>query len=314
VEKELKMTSKISRRCLIGKTLGVSAGLAAATSFEHRALLAQLSARREGQPIEEEPVQDLPMGSFGGRKVSRLVIGGNLISGSAHAGEIVYQSDFMTHYFDTDRIFKTWTIAERNGINTTLMRCDPHIIEHYGRFLRERGGKLHWITQTAPEQGDPVQNAKLARDNGSFAVYLHGGVSDGLVEEGKVDQIGEAVEGFKKLGVFSGVAAHKLETIQAVEKAAIDPDFYMFTINKVNYLSSDPTAIDNYMEKINRPWIGFKVLGAGRDHPKEGFRHAFQRGADLIAVGMFDWQVRNDSATAKELLAGDLERRRPWRA
>jgi len=308
------MTSKISRRSLIGKTMGVSAGLATGISFEHRALLAQLSARREQQATEEEPVQGLQRGVFGGQKVSRLVIGGNLISGSAHAGELVYQSDLMTRYFDSERIFKTWTLAERNGVNTTLMRSDPHIIEHYGRYLRERQGKLHWIAQTAPEQGDPVQNAKLARDNGSFAVYLHGGISDGLVEEGKVDQIGEAVEGFKKLGVFSGVAAHKLETIKAVEKAAIDPDFYMFTINKVNYLSSDPSEIDSFMATIQKPWIGFKVLGAGRDHPKEGFRHAFQRGADLIAVGMFDWQVRNDVATAKELLADDLGRQRPWRA
>ena len=308
------MTSKISRRSLIGKTLGISAGLAAGSSFEHRALLAQLGARRSKQKVDEEPIQGLQRGIFGGLQVSRLIIGGNLISGSAHAGELIYQSDLMTRYFDSERIFETWTIAERNGINTTLMRADPHIIEHYGRYLRERQGRLQWIAQTAPEQGDPVQNAKLARDNGSFAVYLHGGVSDDLVKEGKVDQIGEAVQGFKRVGVFAGVGAHRLETIQAVEGAAIDPDFYMFTINKVDYLSSSPLEIEAFMAGIEKPWIGFKVLGAGRDHPKDGFLHAFQRGADLIAVGMFDWQVRNDAATAKELLTGDLARQRPWRA
>lgn len=284
------------------------------SSLEDRTLMAQLGARQPKSGSQESPVTGLQKGVFGGQKVSRLIIGGNLISGSAHAGELVYQSDLMTRYFDTERIFETWTIAERNGINTTLMRSDPHIIEHYGRYLRERQGKLQWIAQSAPEQGDPVQNAKLARDNGSFAVYLHGGVSDGLVEEGKVDEIGEAVEGFKQLGVFSGVAAHKLETIQAVEEAAIDPDYYMFTINKVDYLSSSPAEIDTFMAAVEKPWIGFKVLGAGRDHPKAGFRHAFQRGADLIAVGMFDWQVRGDAAAAKELLAGSLDRQRPWRA
>ncbi len=308
------MTSKISRRRLIGRTLAVSASMAAGISFEHRALLAQLAARRSSSKVESEPIQGLQSGVFGGREVSRLIIGGNLISGSAHAGELIYQSDLMTRYFDSERIFETWTLAERNGINTTLMRCDPHIIEHYGRFQRERGGKLHWIAQTAPEQGDPVQNAKLARDHGAFAVYLHGGVSDKLVEEGKVDQIGEAVEGFKRVGVFAGVAAHRLETIQAVRQSSLDPDFYMFTINRVNYLSSDPAEIDAYMASIEKPWIGFKVLGAGRDHPKDGFLHAFQRGADFIAVGMFDWQVRDDVASAKELLAGKLSRQRPWRA
>jgi len=308
------MTRRISRRRLIGKTLGISTGLALGKSFEHQALLAQLSARRERQTAEKEPVEGLQTGIFGGRQVSRLIIGGNLISGSAHAGELIYQSDLMTRYFDSERIFKTWAIAEENGINTTLMRADPHIIEHYTKYLRERQGKLQWIAQTAPEQGDPVQNAKLACDNGAFAVYLHGGVSDGLVKDGKVDEIGEAVNGFKKAGVFAGVAAHRLETIQAVDRAGVNPDFYMFTINKVDYLSSDPSEIDRFMAGIEQPWIGFKVLGAGRDRPKEGFLHAFQRGADLLAVGMFDWQVRDDAATTKELLTGNVRRHRLWRA
>lgn len=243
-----------------------------------------------------------------------MIIGGNLISGSAHAGELLYQSDLMTRYFDTEKIFETWAIAEQNGINTTLMRADPHISEHYGRYLRERQGQLQWIAQSAPEQGDPVENAKFARDAGAFAVYLHGGVSDNLVAEGKVDVIGEAVEGFKKAGVFAGVGAHKLETIRAVETADVDAEFYMFTVNTVDYLSSDPREIENFMVGTDRPWIGFKVLGAGRERPTQGFRHAFERGADFIAVGMFDWQVRDDAAAVKKMLAGDLTRQRRWNA
>ena len=305
------MSKKISRRNLIGTSARVSAAVAAGLSLEHRALMAQLVDRKDYGSVQE-PVDGLQVGTFGGRKVSRLIIGGNLISGSAHAGELLYQSELMTHYFTDEKILETWEIAERNGINTTLMRADPHIVGNFKTYYQDKRGKLQWIAQSAPEQGDPVQNAKMAQDNGAFAIYFHGGVSDKLVEEGKVDQIGETVEGFKKAGIFGGVGAHKLETIKAVEKAGIDSGFYMFTVNKGDYLSSHPVEIETFMKGIAKPWIGFKVLGAGRDKPEEGFRHAFERGADFIAVGMFDWQTRDDAACAKKVLAEDLQRNRNW--
>lgn len=305
------MGKKICRRSLIGSSVKISAAVAAGLSFEHRALVAQL-VDRSGYGEKQEPVTGLQQGTFGGRKVSRLMIGGNLISGSAHAGELLYQSALMTHYFNDEKILETWEIAEQNGINTTLMRADPHIIRNFNRYRRDKRGSLQWIAQSAPEQGDPVENAIMAQDNGAFAIYFHGGRADTAVEEGRVDQIGETVEGFKKAGIFGGVGAHKLETVKAVEKAGIDPDFYMFTVNKVDYLSSDPGEIESFMKGIAKPWIGFKVLGAGRDKPEEGFKHAFERGADFIAVGMFDWQTRDDAALAKQVLTEDLQRKRSW--
>lgn len=307
------MSKKPSRRKFFEKTLGVSAAAAVAggLSFEHQALFAQL-VNRSKRDAREQPISGLQSGELCGLKVSRLIIGGNLISGSAHAGDLLYQSALMTHYFDTEKILETWELAEENGINTTLMRCDPHIIEHYKKYRKERGGRLQWIVQSAPEQGDPVENARLAVDNGAAAVYFHGGRGDSLVEQGKIDEIGEIVAGIKKLGVPAGVCGHKLETIKASEEAGVDPDFYMYTVNRVGYLSSEPEEIGAYMEKVAKPWIGFKVLGAGRDRPKDGFKHAFQKGADFICVGMFDWQVRDDVSLAKRLLDDGIERTRAW--
>ncbi len=308
------MEDKLNRRRFVERTLGMSAGVATGLGLEHQALLGQIGARKGNQDTPEEPVQGLQHGKLGGRQVSRLIIGGNLISGSAHAGDLLYQSALMTRYFNSEKIWETWKLAESNGINTTLMRCDPHIIEHYTSYIKEMGGALNWIAQSAPEQGDPVENAKLARDNGSMGIYFHGGRADRAVTEGKVDLIGEYVEGMKKTGILGGVGAHKLETIKATVEAGIDPDFYMYTVNKVGYLSSDPSEIDSYMSKLEKPWIAFKVLGAGRDKPEEGFGHAFRCGADFICVGMFDWQVRDDVALVKQMLEGEIERKRPWRA
>jgi hypothetical protein len=303
--------TRISRRGLLQKSLGISGALLGGLPYEHRALLAQLVDRSDYGKVKE-PVKGLQRGKFGKHEISRLIIGGNLISGSAHAGELLYQSALMTHYFNTEKIFETWALAEQNGINTTLMRADPHIFEHYQKFTRERGGKLQWIAQSAPEQGDPVENAKRARDHGAIGIYLHGNVSDNFVKQGKAEEIGRIIRGFRQAGLAAGIGAHLLATVEGCEKAHLDPDFYMFTINRMNYYSSAPTEIAAFMKNIKKPWIGFKVLGAGRDKPLEGFQHAFEKGADFIAVGMFDWQVRDDTAHVQEMLAKGIDRTRAW--
>ena len=70
--------------------------------------------------------------------------------------------------------------------------------------------------------------------------------------------------------------------------------------------------IAGLMAGIKKPWIGSKVLGAGRDTPPDGFRHAFEKGADFVAAGMFDWQAEDDAAHVRELLAKGVGRDRAW--
>ena len=67
------------------------------------------------------------------------------------------------------------------------------------------------------------------------------------------------------------------------------------------------------MRKVDRPWVAFKVLAAGAIPPKDGFRYAFENGADFVCAGIFDFQVKEDALLAREILSGRLDRRRPWR-
>jgi hypothetical protein len=70
------------------------------------------------------------------------------------------------------------------------------------------------------------------------------------------------------------------------------------------------------MKTVKKPWIGYKVLAAGAVHPSEGFKFAFENGADFVCAGMFDWQVGENAKIARDVLTTNAakERPRPWRA
>ena len=49
-------------------------------------------------------------------------------------------------------------------------------------------------------------------------------------------------------------------------------------------------------------------------YPKEGFKYAFESGADFMAVGMYDFQIKDDVVITKNILSGHVNRERPWLA
>ena len=147
---------------------------------------------------------------------------------------------------------------------------------------------------------------------------------DDYVQQGKVGLLGEAVQAIKARGLIAGIAGHSLEVAKSCEAAGIKPDFYMKTFNSKRYWSAGPMPRNDsvweetpeetkvFMEKVNRPWIAYKVLGAGAIHPKEGFRYAFYNGADFVCVGMFDFQIQEDATFAREAIEKAKNRPRPW--
>ena len=55
-----------------------------------------------------------------------------------------------------------------------------------------------------------------------------------------------------------------------------------------------------------------KTLAAGAIKPQEGFKYAFDNGADFICVGMYDFQIVEDVNIVLDTLA-NVNRTRPWR-
>jgi hypothetical protein len=267
-------------------------------------------------PARESSDGNLPVGKIGNVAVSRLIIGGNPISGNAHSRDLLYVSSLMKHYFTDEKCIETLHLCEECGINTAQLRTDSHIVRILDKFWKQ-GGKMQWIAQIKPREpdiSDIMNDVRMAFDNGAIGGYLQGQVADELVQRGRIDLVQKALEDIKANGKIAGIGGHSLKVIIACEKAGLKSDFYMKTLHRGDYWSANiqptndniwsvsPEKTIEFMKKVKKPWIAFKVLAAGAIHPREGFKYAFENGADFICVGMFDFQVRENVIIAKDIL------------
>ena len=314
-------------------------------SFEEENLAAKTDAVSSASLLigKNYSIRDLkgkvPSGKIKDISLSRIMIGGNLISGFAHARDLIYVSTWLKKYFTDEKVIETLWLCEACGINTAVFRCDEDTIRILEKYWN-RGGKVQWLAQTYPK-GDDLTNVKTAIDHGAVGAFVQGGIADKVVFDKQIGYLRKPIEYIQKQGLIAGTAAHSITVPETCVENGITPDFYMKTFHHQNYWSATPVDTDDpYLPKDGKdhnmahdniwcmsdkitadffkdnstPWIAYKVLAAGAIKPEDGFRHTFEGGADFACVGMFDFQVVENANIAYNIFNSDVKRDRRWYA
>ncbi len=327
------MTKQWTRRSFVKTSVFGSAAAAMAASVQTPTTMAAEQAEQVAKPVAKEQVQK---GKLGKLEIGRLLLGGNLLTHYTHSRDLRYVYTLTQHYNTKEKIFETMQVAEAHGVNTLVIHTAPGVMEMLKEY-RGNGGKMHWIIcPTAPmEPGLEAfkeQIPKMLAD-GTDAIYIWGVRSDALVAQGEADLIAKAVDIVKGHGVMCGVGAHDLRVIQECEKLNVAADFYIKTLHHHTYSSgpkpeditapckeipgywcSHPKETIEFMEKVEKPWIAFKVMAAGAIPPANAFQYVIRGGADFILAGMFDFEIAEDVRLCNQVLASHPKRNRPWRA
>ena len=278
---------------------------------------------------------ELPKGEIKGVEFSKLILGGNLLSGYSHSRDLIYVSQLVKAYHQRDKIFATLLLAEKCGVNTLLTH--PIMATMIDEYWKRGIGKIQFISDCAGLNYDengrhakPVDEyfdiIKRAIDYGACACYIQGETADHYMSHGNVDVIAKAIQMIRDAKLPVGIGAHDISTIKACVNAGFEPDFWMKTLHHHNYWSArhtewhdnmycfHPDETIDYMKSLPQPWIAFKVMAAGAIHPKEAFKYAYENGADFICAGMYDFQMVEDVNIAIDVLNSKIDRERPWMA
>ncbi|MHB8957396.1 MAG: hypothetical protein ACYC4U_30915 [Pirellulaceae bacterium] len=341
------MTYPLNRRHFLNTSVTAvgMAGLAAASGVSAGAVASpDEPAATDVRPAgDRDSVGAMPCGTIGKLKISRMILGSNLMGGYAHSRDLQYVGALMRAYNTEEKILDTLALAESVGINT-VSQGDMQLIQKYND---ERGGHMQQLGPLnirEEDSDDKIRTGiKQIVDQGSAAIYIFGHDGDLMVRAGRVDVIAKAIDWIRQEGLPAGVGGHSLHVVRECEEHQVNPDFYFKTFHHDRYWSAtlkehrdeycwyqgassesghyhdnmwcvDPEGTIEVMRDVKAAWIAFKVLAAGAIHPKIGFSYALRNGADFMVVGMFDFQVQQNADLIKDQLRALDKRDRPWRA
>jgi uncharacterized membrane protein YphA (DoxX/SURF4 family) len=283
----------------------------------------------------------LPKGKIKEHEISRLVLGGNLIGGWAHSRDLLYVPSLFKAYNTEKKIYETIMLAEEAGVNTINIGYPTNTL--MAKYKRMTGSKIKVVSQVAPNMktGDIYEQINGAIDSGADILQVQGNWCDWLVRDKNTEVIVKMLDKIRSNNLTAGLGAHTVDSLIYCEEQGIIPDYYMKTLHHDNYWSAHPKENrvpfevdgdkskdhnkfhDNlfclfpertveFINKTKVPVMGFKVLAAGAIEPKDGFKWAFENGADFICVGMFDFQVVNDVNICLDTLKNLQNRKREW--
>jgi hypothetical protein len=250
----------------------------------------------------------LPAIALGKHSISRLVAGWNPIGGYSYLGP--HTDRHMKEYYTAEQTVTFLLDCEQAGINTHQFSVGETTVEVLRR-VREHGSQMNFFGLHAGR--DSIE--KTIQDTQPFALVHHGGATDALFHDGKAQQVHDYVKDVHDRGLLAGVSAHNPDCIRTIADEGWEVDFFMccfyFLTRKTApgsneplapdtlqiaypFYRADPATMTRVIREVEKPCLGFKILGAGRmcesqETVRNAFKFAFEniKPTDGVIVGMY---------------------------
>ena len=201
----------------------------------------------------------IPTARLGQLELSRMMLGGNLMNGFAHARDLIYVSKLIKAYHHENKVFETLKLAEACGVNAIITNpiLAPMITAYWDRGI----GKIQFLAQCkGKDEKELLDVIHYSIDQGACAAYIQGAAADEYVKQGKFDWIARSLDVIRDSGLPAGIGGHYLQTIMACVDQGLKPDFWMKTLHHHNYWSA----------QRRRSARQHLVRAAGRNHRFHG--------------------------------------------
>ena len=274
------MNEELSRRRFLKDTTVLAGALAVMHAVDATASAASPTA--------------MPMIRLGHVEVSRLILGSNPFFGYAHQDGNLGQQ--MREYYTEQRIIEVLDDAAALGVTAVAAPPSPEWIKLYNKY-QERGGKLcTWIAQPHGSPKKMKEEIDLCAKGGAKAVFIQGHRVEEQFEKNTFEVVRGWLEHIKSHGMAAGMASHRPDIHPVAEKLGFPTDFYYQCFFRVdqhpeNYaLECRDHAVETIRSITAKPVIAYKILGAARLAPEEGFSYAFRHLAskDGVCVGIYN--------------------------
>ncbi len=183
------MLEDLNRRNFLKNSAIVSAGATLGLSLEEKILLGRKTAKASAAE-RQTSASDLPAGRIGKVKISRIICGGNLINGFAHARDLIYVSSLLRHYFTDEKIMDPTIRAQLNKVEVV---ADPEIekvfpaLQRVGVTIETTDGRQVGMELDYPK-GDPRNPLTEPEIEGKFDA-----LADGVLSKDKARRLKDAV-------------------------------------------------------------------------------------------------------------------------
>ena len=110
------MACRVDRRSFLRKSLAAGAAAAVIRGPEEQQLMAMLQNPSSPGTLGAGSASKMPAGKIGDLTISRLIAGGNIISGWCHQRDLLYVSTLAGHYLTREKQFDTLELMEERVI------------------------------------------------------------------------------------------------------------------------------------------------------------------------------------------------------